>query len=84
MDADDFKPMDNVGPSDSTPSPSGFAEAFNNKNLQPSAPHTPWFRVIDARREKVVAEEASTTPPATSNQREHKHETGRPRLPAFP
>ncbi|KAL3221725.1 hypothetical protein MRX96_050209 [Rhipicephalus microplus] len=44
-------------------------------------PHTPWFRVIDARRKKVVAEEASVTPPATFHQREHRHGTGRPRLP---
>ncbi|KAL3250979.1 hypothetical protein MRX96_055296 [Rhipicephalus microplus] len=46
--------------------------------------HTPWFRVIDARRKKVVAEEASATPPATFHQREHRHGTGRPRLPCLP
>ncbi|KAH8037183.1 hypothetical protein HPB51_008865 [Rhipicephalus microplus] len=84
MDADDFEPMDNFGPSDSTPGPSGVAEASNNTYLRPSVPHTPWFRVIDARRKKVVAEEASATPPATFHQREHRHGTGRPRLPRLP
>ncbi|KAL3219229.1 hypothetical protein MRX96_050528 [Rhipicephalus microplus] len=84
MDADNFEPTDNVGPSDSTPGPSGVAEASNNTYLRPSVPHTPWFRVIDARRKKVVAEEASATPPATFHQREHRHRTGRPRLPRLP
>ncbi|KAL3224237.1 hypothetical protein MRX96_049603 [Rhipicephalus microplus] len=64
MDADDFEPTDSVGPSDSTPGLSGVAEASNNTYLRPTVPHTPWFRVIDARRKKVVAEEASATPPA--------------------
>ncbi|KAL3247398.1 hypothetical protein MRX96_017839 [Rhipicephalus microplus] len=41
MDADDFEPTDNVGPSDSTPSPNGVAEASNNTYLRPSLPHTP-------------------------------------------
>ncbi|KAL3219783.1 hypothetical protein MRX96_030189 [Rhipicephalus microplus] len=81
MDADDFEPTDNVGPSDSTPGPSGVAEASNNTYLRPSLLHTPWFRVIDVRRKKVVAEEASATPPATFHQREHLHGTGQPRLP---
>ncbi|KAL3246230.1 hypothetical protein MRX96_057828 [Rhipicephalus microplus] len=64
MGADDFEPTDNVGSSDSTTGPSGVAEASNNTYLRPSVPHAPWFRVIDARRKKVVAEEASATPPA--------------------
>ncbi|KAL3169676.1 hypothetical protein MRX96_015510 [Rhipicephalus microplus] len=84
MNADDFEPMDNVGLSDSTPGPSGVAEASNNAYLRPSVPHTPWFRVIDARRKKVVAEEASATPPATFHQRERRHGTGRPHLPRLP
>ncbi|KAL3182706.1 hypothetical protein MRX96_034614 [Rhipicephalus microplus] len=84
MDADDFEPTDNVGPSDSTPGPSGVAEASNNTYLRPSVPHTPWFRVIDARRKKVVAEEPCAMPPATFYQREHRHETGLPRLPCLP
>ncbi|KAL3225298.1 hypothetical protein MRX96_049268 [Rhipicephalus microplus] len=73
-----------MGPSDFTPGPSGVAEASNNTYLQPSVPHTPWFRVIDAHRKKVVAEEASAMPPATFHQREHRHGTGRPRLPRLP
>ncbi|KAH8037880.1 hypothetical protein HPB51_018368 [Rhipicephalus microplus] len=84
MDADDFEPTDNVGPSDSTPCPGGVAEASNNTYLRPSVPHTPWFRVIDARRKKVVAEEGSATPPATLHQREHRHGTGWSRLPRLP
>ncbi|KAH8022489.1 hypothetical protein HPB51_024588 [Rhipicephalus microplus] len=84
VDADEFEPTDNVGPNDSTPGPSSVAEASNNTYLRPSVPHTPWFRVIDARRKKVVAEEASATPPATFHQREHRHETGQPRLPRLP
>ncbi|KAH8029586.1 hypothetical protein HPB51_001773 [Rhipicephalus microplus] len=82
MDTDDFEPTDNVGPSNSTPGPSGgVAEVYNNTYLRPSGPHTPWFLVIDARRKKVVAEEASATPPATFHQREHRLGTGRPCLP---
>ncbi|KAL3219367.1 hypothetical protein MRX96_050514 [Rhipicephalus microplus] len=55
MDADDVEPMDNLGPSDPTPGPSGVAETSNNTFLRPFMPHTPRFRVIDARRKKVVA-----------------------------
>ncbi|KAL3257995.1 hypothetical protein MRX96_016759 [Rhipicephalus microplus] len=84
MDADDCKPTDNVGPSDSTPGPTGVAEASNNTYLRPFVPHTPLFRVIDARRKKVVAEKASATPPATFHQREHRHDTGRRRLSRLP
>ncbi|KAL3245900.1 hypothetical protein MRX96_058106 [Rhipicephalus microplus] len=84
MNADDFEPVDNVGPSDSTPGPSGVAEASNNIYLRPSVPHTPWFRVKDARRKKVVAEEASAMPPATLHQREHRHGAGWRRLPRLP
>ncbi|KAH7957886.1 hypothetical protein HPB51_028127 [Rhipicephalus microplus] len=84
MNADDFEPVDNVGPSDSTPGPSGVAEASNNIYLRPSVPHTPWFRVNDARRKKVVAEEASAMPLATLHQREHRHGAGWPRLPRLP
>ncbi|KAH8042595.1 hypothetical protein HPB51_024816 [Rhipicephalus microplus] len=76
--------MDNVGPSDSTPGPSGVAEASNNTYLRPSVPHTLWFQAIDARRKMFVAEEASATPPATFHQREHRHVTGWPRLPRLP
>ncbi|KAH8021290.1 hypothetical protein HPB51_014484 [Rhipicephalus microplus] len=84
MDADDFEPMDNVGPRDSTPGPSGVAEASNNTYLRPSVPHTPWFQVSDARRKKVVAEKATATPPATFHKHEHRHGTSRPRLPRLP
>ncbi|KAH7942604.1 hypothetical protein HPB51_028715 [Rhipicephalus microplus] len=84
MYADDFEPMGNVGPSDSTPGLSGVADASNNTYLRPSVPHTPWFRMIDAHRKKVVAEEASATPAATFPQREHRHRTGRPHLPRLP
>ncbi|KAL3244205.1 hypothetical protein MRX96_047227 [Rhipicephalus microplus] len=83
MNADDFEPVDNVGPSDSTPGPSGVAEA-SNIYLRPSVPHTPWFRVKDARRKKVVAEEVSAMPLATLHQREHRHVAGWPRLPRLP
>ncbi|KAL3237967.1 hypothetical protein MRX96_021994 [Rhipicephalus microplus] len=54
MDADDFEPMDNVGPRDSTPGQSGITEASNNTYLRPSVPQTPWFRVIDTRRERLL------------------------------
>ncbi|KAL3246217.1 hypothetical protein MRX96_057833 [Rhipicephalus microplus] len=83
MDAGDFQPMDNVGHSGSTPGSCGVAEASNNTYLWPSVPHTPWFRVIEARRTKVFAEEAFTMQPATFHQREHRHGTGRPCLPRF-
>ncbi|KAL1417875.1 hypothetical protein MTO96_006048 [Rhipicephalus appendiculatus] len=82
MDADDFEPEDDVRPSDYTSGSSGVAEASNNGHLRPSVPHTPWHRVVNARRRKVVAEEASATTPAPFYQRERRHGTGRPRLPA--
>ncbi|KAL1475395.1 hypothetical protein MTO96_037320 [Rhipicephalus appendiculatus] len=66
------------------PGTSGVAEASTNAHLRPPVPHTPWYRVVNARRRKVVAEEASTTPPAPFHQREPRHGTGRPRLPRLP
>ncbi|KAL3188242.1 hypothetical protein MRX96_003571 [Rhipicephalus microplus] len=65
MNADDFALMVNVGHGDSTPGPSGVAEASNNTYLWSSVPHTSWFREIDAHQKKVVAEEVSAVQSAT-------------------
>ncbi|KAH7951177.1 hypothetical protein HPB52_006234 [Rhipicephalus sanguineus] len=84
MDAEDVETEDGVGPSGYIPGPSGVAEASNNAHLRPPIPHTPWYRVVNARRRKVVAEEASATPPTPFHERERRHGTGRPRLPRLP
>ncbi|KAH7932295.1 hypothetical protein HPB52_024765 [Rhipicephalus sanguineus] len=84
MDADDLETEDGVGSGGYTPGPSGVAEASNNAHLRPPIPHTPWYQVVNARRRKVVAEEASATPPAPFHERERRHGTGWPRLPRLP
>ncbi|KAL3229386.1 hypothetical protein MRX96_048547 [Rhipicephalus microplus] len=53
--ADDFELTDNIGPSDSTPRSERRCRSVQHvPHLRPSVPHTPWFRVIDARRKKVA------------------------------
>ncbi|KAH7933137.1 hypothetical protein HPB49_009088 [Dermacentor silvarum] len=70
MDAEYMEHERDIGPCDYRPGPSGAADASNDTLPQPPVPRTPWYRVVDARRRRVVAEEYSKTPPAPFDSRE--------------
>lgn len=84
MDAEYMEPEHDIGPCDYRPGLSGAADASNDTLPQPPVPHTPWYRVVDARRRRVVAEESSKKPPAPFDSRERRQGPGRPRLPRLP
>ncbi|KAH7952872.1 hypothetical protein HPB49_002064 [Dermacentor silvarum] len=84
MDAEYMEPEHDIGPCDYRPDLSGAADASNDTLPQPPVPHTPWYRVVDARRRRVVAEESSKKPPAPFDSRERRQGPGRPRLPRLP
>ncbi|KAH7949710.1 hypothetical protein HPB49_014251 [Dermacentor silvarum] len=84
MDAEYMEPEHDIGPCDYRPGLSGAADASNDTPPQPPVPYTPWYRMVDARRRRVVAEESSKTPPAPFDSRERRQGPGRPHLPRLP
>ncbi|KAH7959966.1 hypothetical protein HPB49_015598 [Dermacentor silvarum] len=81
MDAEDLESDRDIGPRDYRPGLSGAADVSNDTHPQPPVPHTPWYRVVDARGRKVVAEMSSKTLPSQFDSRERRNGPGGPRVP---